>query len=370
MIIGMDFSSLEETERKGGRFFVDGREVELVSCLAEHGADMARLRLWLDPYGPDGEAYEGGTCDLDTLIRLGRRAKNAGMGILLDLHYSDFWCDPSRQLVPKAWQGQSLEELCESVYSYTADVLRRLEREGLAPAMVQVGNEITNGFLWPFARLSDETPRTGFDALAKLLKAGVAAVRDNSSAQVMLHLERGGDKALWQEWFDNIVARGVDFDVIGASYYPYWHGTMEQLRDNLNNCIHRYGKDVYVVETSYPFTTKHYDPNSDTVDLCIASGCCADGKPSPYELTPEGQRKFIVDLLNLVKSLDNGCGKGVYWWEPGWIPAQGTSWASRAALEYCSEQEKHTGNEWSNQCLFDYGGQALPALKVFKDFKN
>ena len=366
MIIGMDFSSLEETERKGGKFRVNGVEGDLVKILADHGANAARLRLWLDPYGSDHTPYEGGTCDLGCVERLSRRAMEQGMEVLLDFHYSDFWCDPGRQLIPKGWAGQSLEQLCTSLYDYTARVLDHLDKAGVAPAKVQVGNEITNGMLWPVARLTDESPRQGYDALAALLRAGTSAVRGSSDAQIMLHLENSGNKALWTDWFDNITAREVNFDLIGASYYPYWHGTMEQLEDNLNHCIQRYGKDVYVVETSYPFTTRHYNPNSDTANLCIASGCCADGRPSPYEITPEGQERFLVDLMSLIRRLHGGRGKGLYYWEPGWVPANGTSWASRAALAYCGEEEKSTGNEWSNQCLFDYNGDDLPALQVFK----
>lgn len=365
MIIGMDFSSLEETEAKGGRFFCDGREVEPVSCLAEHGVNAVRLRLWHDPYGPDGRAYEGGTCDLPCLIRTAKRAKAAGMEILLDLHYSDFWCDPARQLIPKAWQGQSLEELCKSVYDYTRSVIAEMTREGAAPSMVQVGNEITNGMLWPHGKLDGEGVRSGYDGLAALLKAGVAGVRDECDAKVMLHLERGGNKPLWQEWFDNIVSRGVEFDVIGASYYPYWHGGMDGLRDNLNSCIHRYDKDVIVVETSYPFTSEHYSPEGG--HLCIADPKCADGSIAPYPLSPEGQVQFTKDLIELVKGLDDGRGKGIYWWEPAWLPADGTCWASESALEYCNETCESLGNEWSNQCLFDYEGKALPALELFKN---
>lgn len=366
MIFGADFSTLEETELQGGKFYQNGREVELVSCLASKGVTSARLRLWLDPYGPNGEPYMGGTCDLERVIRMARRAKENGMDLLLDIHYSDFWCDPSRQMIPKAWQGMDLETMCQAVYDYTARTLERLKAEGLEPSSVQVGNEITNGMLWPLGRLDGWAPRQGYDSLAALLRSGVRAVREHSGAKVVLHLEQSGKKDLWQEWFDAMVQRGVEFDVIAASYYPYWHGTMAQLKANLENCIARYGKDIWVVETSYPFTTEHYRPDGKTASLCIADGeHCWDGSPVTHPLTPAGQIAFIQDLKNLVSQLPEGRGKAIYWWEPGTIPAAGSSWASAASLAYCHEEEKPTGNEWANQCMFDYNGNALPVLDVF-----
>lgn len=371
MIFGVDISSLEETEKQGGRFFAEGEQVDLVKQLAKSGATSVRLRLWVDPYDEAGNPYMGGTCDLGTVTRLAQRAKDTGMDLLLDLHYSDFWCDPGRQMIPKAWQGQTLEELCESVYRFTADTLAHLKAQDLEPAAVQVGNEITNGMLWPVGKLPDDDRESGYDALAALLRSGIRAARDHSAAKVMLHLENSGNKELWQAWLDAMTQRGVEFDILGASYYPYWHGTMEQLRENLENCIARYGKDIWVVETSYPFTTEHFDPNSSTAALCIADGARRwNGDPVTHPLTPEGQAAFFRDLLALVEGLPEGRGKALYWWEPGWIPAEGSSWASSASLRYCGEEEKKTGNEWANQCLFDYSGSATPALEVFRNFEH
>lgn len=369
MILGMDFSSLEETERQGGKFYVGGVPGDLVAHLQAAGVTSARLRLWLDPYGENGEPYMGGTCDLGVVERLAQRAKDAGMDLLLDFHYSDFWCDPSRQMIPKAWQGQNLEQMCQSVYDHTAATLEHLKSKGLEPAAVQVGNEITNGMLWPVGALGPGQPRLGYDNLAALLRSGIRAVREHSSAKVVLHLENSGNKALWQEWLDEVFARGVDCDVLGASYYPYWHGTMDQLRDNLENCIARYGKDIWIVETAYPFTTEHFNPNSCTAALCIADGEKRwDGSPVTHALTRQGQASFLQDLLELTENLSDGRGKAVYWWEPGWIPAPGSSWASKASLRYCHEEEKTTGNEWANQCMFDYTGNATPALEVLRQY--
>ncbi len=370
--IGMDFSSLEETEALGGKFRQNGKEGDLVGILSDNGVNAARLRLWVNPFSETGEPYGAGNCDINCVMRLARRAKAHGMKILLDLHYSDFWCDPGRQLPPKAWAGQGVEELSKRVYAYTLDTLHTLERAELAPCMVQVGNEITNGMLWPFGRLSDPEPgkkRTGYEALSRLVNAGCKAVRDAGNAKVMLHLERSGDNAVWREWFDELTLRGADFDAIGASYYPYWHGSFESLRENLNDMIARYQKDVYVVETAYAFTSKHFDPSRESANLVINDSLkCFDGSSAPYPLSIEGQRDFVKELLRLVKGLDKGYGKGVYYWEPAWLPVKGSTWATEAARAYMNESHKPGGNEWANQCIFDYEGNATPALEEFKRF--
>ena len=372
--LGMDFSTLEETESLGGVFRQDGKAGDLAEILSQNCVNAARLRLWVDPYSPSGAPYGGGTCDLALVRRLARRAKNAGMRFLLDLHYSDFWCDPGRQLTPKAWTGLELEAMAERVYDYTRDVLLSLRSTGLEPDMVQVGNEITNGMLWPTGRLSDPVNgqmRTGYDNLARLVSAGCRAVKNHCGAKVMLHLERSGDNAVWRQWFDELLSRGVDFDVIGASYYPYWHGNFEALRANLNDMIARYGRDVMVVETAYAFTSEHFDPTQAGANLVINDSLkCYDGSDAPYPLTMEGQRLFVKELLSLVDSLDGGRGTGVYYWEPAWLPLKGSTWATEAAREYMGEAQKPGGNEWANQCIFDYEGNATPALKEFRAFSE
>jgi len=370
----MDFSSLEETEHLGGAFYQDGVPGDLVEILAKNGVNAARLRLWLDPYSKAGEPYGGGTCGLDCVKRLAARAKACGMRFLLDLHYSDFWCDPGRQLPPKAWAGLSADQLAERVYVYTRETLLSLQAAGLQPDMVQVGNEITNGMLWPAGRLSDPEPgvrRTGYETLSLFVNAGCRAVRDTNRAKIVLHLERSGDNAVWREWFDEILSRGADFDIIGASYYPYWHGSFENLRHNLNDMIARYQKDVMVVETAYAFTSEHFDPTQSGAKLVINDSLkCFDGSDAPYPLSLEGQRQYVRELLHLVRGLDGGRGRGVYYWEPAWLPLPGSTWASEAARAYMNEQGKPGGNEWANQCVFDYGGNATPALKEFLDFSK
>lgn len=368
IIIGMDFSSLEEVENAGGVFLDGGKPDELPAILARHGATGARLRLWLDPRDENGEGYGAGTCDLACVIRLARRAKAAGMKILLDFHYSDFWVDPAKQQLPKAWRGMTLEQAVEELYRYTKDVLSVMEDEGVYPDMVQVGNEITHGMLWPLGKLDWDKPDLlpgQLDNVAKILDAGCRAVRESGSAQIMIHLENSGNNELWRGWFDAMVERGLDFDLIGASYYPVWHGGFDRLRANMDDMARRYGKPIHVVETAYAFTTVPH-PN------CSVSGVAnsvpevtPDGTPPPFPYTPEGQRDFLMALADTVEKIHGGMGAGLWYWEPGWLPMPGTTWATESARVYVDETHKEGGNEWAHLCLFDYEGNPTPALLAF-----
>ena len=369
MIAGADFTTLAEVEANGGRFYdYNGREIDLVEFLASQGITSARLRLWLDPYGKNGEPYLGGTTDEKCVMGLVERADRAGMSIMLDLHYSDFWADPGRQMIPKVWQGMESAAMADALYEYTARTLDRFVRTGADIESVQVGNEITNGMLWPAAALTAGKPRRGYDELARFLRRGTEAVRTSSDALSILHLENSGNNAIWTEWFDEITARGVVFDEIGASYYPYWHGSLEAMRDNLSAVAERYDRDIRIVETSYAFTSNRYPTTAkDPVSLCMTNddNTRFDGFPMPYAATPEGQCDYLRALFSAAASIPGGRCKGIYWWEPAWIPAGSSGWASDAALGYCHEEGKKKGNEWANQCLFDYSGHVLPALKFF-----
>lgn len=365
MIYGADFSTLLEEERCGAAYYEHGHRVDLAECLAAHGITSARIKLWVDPYDAHGMPYGGGTNDLAKALTLAKRARTAGMDVMLDLHYSDFWADPGRQCIPKAWQGLSLGALAERVYAYTAETLAAFEKAGIPPESVQAGNEITNGMLWPVGFLARKDAEREFDTLALLLKAGLRAIREGSDAKSFLHLERSGNKALWTEWLDGITGRGVAFDALGASYYPYWHGTMEEMAENLAFCAERYGKDIRIVETSYAFTGRHYNPAGAGAALVMTdeNNACFDGRPMPFPATEAGQAAYVKKLIETVGRVPRITG--LYWWEPGWIPVSGAGWATGASLRYCGEEGKPLGNEWANQCLFDYQGNALPALEVF-----
>lgn len=367
---GMDISTLYDLESEGIKFYDNGKEGELISILKSYGVNSIRLRLWENPFDPSGETYGAGTCDLPRVTSLARRVKAAGMSFLLDIHYSDFWCDPSKQTIPKKWKNFSFEELKTAVRNYSAEVISHLKKNGCEPDMVQVGNEITGGMLWEYGRLSwneEKGCHDGYDNLCELLKAGIEGVRSETGAGIMLHLERSFDNPRHREFFDNMVSHGVEFDAIGMSYYPYWHHSFDELIANMNDMAERYGKELYIAETSYAFTLDHFDKTGKgqhlVVDHCFKP---EEGQSLPYPMTVEGQKQFVHKLLSLLEGVKNF--RGIYYWEPAWVPSPKGTWASEGARKYIHEEDKAGGNEWANQCLFDYNGNALPALGEFKAF--
>lgn len=368
MIFGADISTLEDTEKQGGRFYDNGKEIVLDKFLAENGISSVRLRLWNNPYSADGTEYGGGTCDIEKTIRTAKRIKALGMSFMLDFHYSDFWCDPARQGIPKAWKNKTPDEMCEAIYSFTKETVTRFINEGVSPEYIQVGNEITNGMLWDMGKLDRSSPEAmseSFDMLAALVKAGTRAVRECTDARIIIHLEQSGKNGLWREWFDNMTSRGLDFDIIGASYYPLWHGSLQGMKANFDDMISRYDKDIMIVETAYPFTTVHHNPECKKL-MIDEDFTLEDGSKPVYPFTKEGQAQFIHDLIETAAEVKDGRCKGIYYWEPGWLPLKESTWATYSALKDIGEEDKGIGNEWANQCLFDYGGKANPAIYEFR----
>ncbi len=368
-ICGADLSTLPDTEAEGGRFFDEtGRERPLPELLRENGIRGVRLRLWHNPYTADGSPYGGGTCDTEKMLTLAKRIRDADMKLMLDFHYSDFWCDPARQGIPKAWRGLTLSRTADALYQYTAETLERFAKAGVSPQSVEIGNEITNGMCWDLAKLDRSTPEQfarSFDALAVLLEAGCRAVREASDAKRILHLENSGNNALWREWFDAATVRGIRYEVIGASYYPLWHGSFAQMTENLTDMQKRYGKEVQIVETAYPFTTAPFA--QDGKKFMIAEDfTLPDGSKPAFPFTKEGQAACMRALLQTAAEIPR-C-TGVYYWEPGWLPLRTSTWATAAALREIGEADKDTGNEWANECLFDYSGRMNPALSEFGSF--
>ncbi|MBN8679858.1 MAG: glycosyl hydrolase 53 family protein [Chitinophagales bacterium] len=244
-MIGADISFLPELEAKGIKFKVDGQEVDAIESLKAHGFNYVRLRVFHNPALPDGYSPKAGFCDLEHTKAMAKRVKKAGMKLLLDFHYSDYWADPGKQYKPKAWENLPFEDLKKALYHYTYEVMRQLKEQGTSPDMVQVGNEINHGIVWPEGSVAHP------DSLAQLLCAGTAAVKAVEPATVMmLHMALGGQNDESVFFVENMLRRGVHFDVIGLSYYPKWHGTLDDLRDNLHDLVQRFNKDVIVVEYS------------------------------------------------------------------------------------------------------------------------
>lgn len=365
-IKGFDISSLLEVEQCGGKFYDGGSAEDALAILKRHGANYVRLRLWNDPFDEAGNDYGAGVCDLNTVLTLARRAKNAGMDWLLDLHYSDFWADPGKQTVPKAWQGLSVEGLEQAVYEYTRQVIGVCLAEELVPAMVQVGNELSNGLLWPTGRVEN------WENIHRYVMAGVRAVRELlPRSRVMVHLDNGGNNALYRTWFDHYFQLGGDCDIIGLSYYPFWHGTLEDLANNMNDIALRYGKDLIVAETSMGFTLDSYASYEALSDGERKGGAARStlAEKLPWPMTPRGQADFTAQLLDVIGRVPENRGRGLFWWEPAWIPVPGSGWAKQAGWEYVHEKGPG-GNEWANQALFDFGGNALPALKVIGEYQE
>ena len=334
--IGHDLSFAIQEAAIGNTFSDRGRAALPEQILADHGANFVRLRLWVDP--------PGGYSNLDSVLRMARRAHAAGMRILLDFHYSDFWADPATQNTPVAWQGQDLTTLAQTVRSYTRDVLASLVAQGTPAEMVQIGNEIRNGMLWPLG-WADAWSGDGWANLGTLLRAGVAGAIDapGRTPRIVIHFDQGGDNAFSRVFFDRVVEQGVRFDAIGLSYYPFWHGTISQLRTNIDDLAVRYDRDVMIVETQYGWTLD----NGDTLGNFL-------WEPSQivagYPVSPGGQLAFVSDLVSALAAVPGGHGAGIFYWQPEWIP--GVGWTPGA------------GTPNDNLTMFDFAGRAMPAVQL------
>ena len=349
MIKGMDVSLIKELEQMGAEYKLNNKGGDLFSILKECGTNLIRLRLWMNPYTSDGETYGGGMNDIATTIELARRTITNNMKFMLDIHYSDFWADPAKQIKPKAWKKLSGDELVRQVYLYTKRVLRVLSDENLVPEYVQVGNEITNGLLWPDGRFENT------EGMVSLLQAGIKGVREIvPNARIIIHLDFGTDSKLYKKWFDAVEEYDLDFDVVGMSYYPHWNGSISKLTDNMNYISGRLNKDVMVVETSIGYTLDTFGCNG------IVFGEEQE-QATGYPATEEGQQNFMRDLFDAVRNVKNKRGIGVVYWEPEWLPIPECTWASNVGRMYMKD-DVEAGNANANQALFDKSGNANQAL--------
>ncbi len=337
---GADLSFTLQLEAAGRTFTDQGRIVPVEQLLVARGINTVRLRVWLNP--------PAGYSNLASALTLGRRAHDAGCKILLDLHYSDFWADPSNQTTPTEWRGQDLATLSSTVRTYTRDVVAAFAAQGTQLDMIQIGNEVTNGMLWPTGFVYSGG-REHWDGFVQLLNAGLDGAREGTTAplQTMVHIDRGGDNGGARYFYDNITRRGVDFDLIGLSYYPFWHGPLATLSSNLNDLATRYGKTVMVVETSYPWML----PAADGVDYCAAR---PDQLPeiARFPATPAGQAAYFEALRATIEAVPQDRGRGFLVWEPAWLP--GVGWSA-------GEE-----NPYANLTMFDWRGAGLPSLAVFR----
>lgn len=318
--IGADFSFLKQAEDRGTVFKDNGEAKPGLKIFKDHGYNWIRLRLFHTPARLPN--------NLEYTIALAKDAKKLGYKFLLDFHYSDTWADPAKQFIPKAWEGKSHTELVQAVFEYTRDTIAAFRQAGVLPDMVQPGNEIIHGMLWPDGKLPEH-----WDNFAELVKAGIRGVEagrgDGPRPRILIHIDRGGDQKGTKWFFDKLNSYDVAFDVIGQSYYPWWHGSLLNLRENLAFMAETYTNDIIVVEAAYNWQPTEYRT-----------------KPAPFPETPEGQRAFLEEVNRLVLGTPHQRGKGVFWWEP----AVAGGLRSRA--------------------MFDNESNALPVMTVFDKWKQ
>jgi arabinogalactan endo-1,4-beta-galactosidase len=306
-ITGADVSYLNQMEDHGAVYSDMGIEKDALKILNDHWFNTIRLRLWHTP----SDAY----CSLENTAIMARRIKALGMNFLLDIHYSDTWADIVTQPKPAAWENLPFAVLVDSVYQYTKKVIRTLKEQNATPDIVQIGNEITHGMLWDDGRVGDafHTPQQ-WQQFTDLLKAGIQGVKDNEEfaqgIKIMIHIHCGGDNGFSTWFFDNLTANGVDFDLIGLSFYTSWGSTLQQLQANMNDLAGRYHKDIVVVEAAYPWSLLDHDwfPNQVTDTTQLQTG---------YDASVQGQKKYLKDMTSIIQNVPDSRGKGVvyYSWD-------------------------------------------------------
>ncbi|SHI17792.1 arabinogalactan endo-1,4-beta-galactosidase [Butyrivibrio fibrisolvens DSM 3071] len=373
---GVDISSFL-SEIESGVVFKDyeGNDIDsqgFFDLLADSGVNYVRIRVWNDPYDENGNGYGGGNCDIDRAISMGEYATNAGMKVYIDFHYSDFWADPNKQMCPKAWEGMSISEKETTLYDYTKESLEKLKDAGVDVGLVAVGNETDSGM----AGVTSNSEK------CKLYSAGSKAVREVfPDAYVAVHYSN--PQRDYMEIAKMLDDTGVDYDVFATSYYPYWHGTLENLTDTLKNVADTYGKKVMVAETSWAYTLDDGDGSGNTV------GKGSNDDSSEYSISVQGQSEVIRNVIKAVADVGDA-GIGMFYWEPAWIPVNvyadttdnasdtlkansaawekyGAGWASSYASVYDPDDagQYYGGSSWDNQALFDFAGYPLYSLKTF-----
>jgi arabinogalactan endo-1,4-beta-galactosidase len=318
---GADLSFLKQAEDRGTVFKDGTNAAPGLQIFRNHNYNWIRLRLFVEPVKeslPNNLAYT---------LAMAKEAKQMGCKILLDFHYAQSWADPGKQPTPDQWKNMSHKERAQAVFEYTRDTIATFRDAGVLPDMVQIGNEITHGMLWPDGRLPN------WDNFADYLRAGINGVNAGCGSEkrpkILLQLAEDGKPASTQYFFDKIRSYDIPYDIIGFSYYPWWHGSIDDLKTNLAFAVNRYGKDVMVVETAY-----YWKPNGETRN-----------RLRPFPETPEGQRDFLAAVTQAVMNAPDGHGKGVFWWEPA-----------------------VTGN-LAARGFFDDDGNSLPVLTVYDKYK-
>ena len=329
---GVDLSMLKQVEDNGGLFYENGYQIDPIQEFNSKGINTVRLKIWHNPL----LNYN----DLESVLEIAERVKNADLDLLLDFHYSDTWADPSNQNKPAAWENLNFDTLCDSIEQYSRYVITKLKNQNTLPKYVQIGNETDCGFLWPDGYVCGESNNDiQWNKLRDLFMHAIEGVNTaldfEDSLKIISHVSSGGN---W--FFGNLLEEDIPIDILAISYYPMWHGTLADLNQNINMLATQFGKPVLVVETAYPFTLSWNDNTNNILGLETQ---LLDG----YEASEEGQFSFLYDLISLVH--DNDFGYGICYWAPDWISTS------------------QFGSPWENQALFDFDGQLLDAVSVFDD---
>ena len=342
--LGGDVSMMTSNARQGVIYKDScGVTVDPYDLFKHQGWNMMRVRLFVDPQNASGQHHDEGVCqDLDYVIGLCKTIKARGFEVMLDFHYSDTWADPAKQFTPKRWAGLDGKTLADSIYRYTRHCLLALKDAGVVPAAIQVGNEVTFGMDWPVGRV-DPNNGDNWDVFTRLLKAGSKACREVCpGAAIIIHTEKAGVWEMTRSYYTRLAEARVDYDIIGLSYYPMWHGTIPNLGATLDSLAVRFpGKPVMIVEAAYYYLHDGVNRGEEDFSQCLPG-------------TIEGQRQFTAQLVNELNRHDNVTG--LFWWYP----------------EENRYGTRHEGSQWGlNRGLFNSSnGQALPALYEMSRFKR
>lgn len=347
------------------------------NLLAQAGVNCVRIRVWNDPYDKNGNSYGGGHNDVQTAVTLGKWATKAGLQVAIDFHYSDFWADPGKQMAPKEWAHYTIEDKEQALYDFTQDSLNILLDAGVNVTLVQIGNETNNGM----------AGEKDWGRIGGLMRKGSEAIRataslHNKDIKIAVHFTNP-DSAGFPDFAKKIEEKEVDYDVFATSYYPFWHGTLDNLTEKLTLIANTYNKEVMVVETSYVYTMENSDGNSDSVTE-ETTGIVLD-----YDISVQGQANVVRAVAEAVCAVGDA-RIGVFYWEPAWIPVQvyegadnpnqvleenkqiwekyGSGWASSYAGKYDPKDAGvyYGGSSWDNQAMFDFEGKPLESLNIFK----
>ena len=319
---GADLSSLQQYEDLGVKFFDENKNQipDVINFFADKNLDCVRFRIWVNPELAQENSTKTKYCNLENTIKMAKRVKSLGMKVLIDFHYSDYWADPSQQTIPKKWkeklssknENDAKTELQKILFKYTTEALQKFKDENIQVDFVQIGNEITNGILFPYGTIKEKgSDVQKFSDLASILKEGINATRKIfPQTKIILHIDSSGDlsRSLW--WFTCAQKSNLDYDIIGLSYYSLWQGkNLTQLENCVKTLSKKFDKGIFIVETAYPWTLGWKDNLSNLYGM---KNQLIDG----FDASPQGQKSYFEQLCTLMNRSVKNHPSAIFWWEP------------------------------------------------------